>query len=206
VQGVQLPLMLKFQKEDTLRTIEQMDACLREVFVLLKREVELYRYSPGFPEYAFWILHRLRKFSTDIQNFKYRAYANECIKLCENYTNFAIKARSLLEIAPRNVKKLEMLKPEGIPVMHKRHDASLVHEKKILFSSMISVTPNTGSDINNKISIREKKTKKNVVMEKVDDCLSTSDLKASNDILDEVKEGIDWWNEEESDLCDEVFK
>ena len=43
--------------------MEQVDAVLKEVFVLLNREVDLYRYSPGFPEFTFAILQRLRKVS-----------------------------------------------------------------------------------------------------------------------------------------------
>ena len=43
--------------------MEQLDAVLKETFVLLNREVDLYRYSPGFPEFTFTILQRLRKVS-----------------------------------------------------------------------------------------------------------------------------------------------
>ena len=59
VRGLRLPLILKLPKEGTLRTMEQLDAVLKETFALLNREVDLYRYSPGFPEFAFTILHRL---------------------------------------------------------------------------------------------------------------------------------------------------
>lgn len=65
VRGLRLPLILKLPKEGTLRTMEQLDAVLKEVFVLLNREVDLYRYSPGFPEFSFAILSRLRKVSFD---------------------------------------------------------------------------------------------------------------------------------------------
>ena len=61
VRGIRLPLILKLPKEGTLRTIEQLDAVLKETFLLLNREIDLYRYSPGFPEFTFVILQRLRK-------------------------------------------------------------------------------------------------------------------------------------------------
>ena len=61
VRGLRLPLILKLPKENTLRTMEQLDSVLKETFVLLNREVDLYRYSPGFPEFTFTILQRLRK-------------------------------------------------------------------------------------------------------------------------------------------------
>ena len=57
----QLPLMLRLPKDDTLRTAEQLEACVSEVFLLLNREADLYRYSPGFPEFTFRICQRLRK-------------------------------------------------------------------------------------------------------------------------------------------------
>jgi nucleolar complex protein 2 len=61
IKGVRLPLILKLPKEGTLRTTEQLDACLSETFVLLNREVDLYRYSAGFPEFSVWICQRMRK-------------------------------------------------------------------------------------------------------------------------------------------------
>jgi nucleolar complex protein 2 len=63
VRGLRLPLILKLPKENTLRTMEQLDSVLKETFVLLNREVDMYRYSPGFPEFTFTILQRLRKVS-----------------------------------------------------------------------------------------------------------------------------------------------
>ena len=61
VRGIRLPLILKLPKEGTLRTVEQLDAVLKETFLLLNREIDLYRYSPGFPEFSFAIMQKLRK-------------------------------------------------------------------------------------------------------------------------------------------------
>ena len=66
VRGLRLPLILKLPKENTLRTMEQLDSVLKEMFVLLNREVDMYRYSPGFPEFTFTILQRLRKVSVGL--------------------------------------------------------------------------------------------------------------------------------------------
>ena len=63
IRGLRLPVILKLPKEGTLRTMEQLDGVLKETFVLLNRELDLYRYSPGFPEFTFSILQRLRKVS-----------------------------------------------------------------------------------------------------------------------------------------------
>jgi nucleolar complex protein 2 len=60
-RGVQLPFMLKLSKDDPLRTAEEQEAVVAEFFKLLNRELELYRYSPGFPEFQFNINQRLKK-------------------------------------------------------------------------------------------------------------------------------------------------
>jgi nucleolar complex protein 2 len=67
VRGIRLPLILKLPKEGTLRTVEQLDAVLKETFLLLNREIDLYRFSPGFPEFTHVILQRLRKVSQSIR-------------------------------------------------------------------------------------------------------------------------------------------
>ena len=63
VRGVRLALILKLPKVDPLRTSEQLDACFGEVFLLLNREIDLYRYSAGLPEFTVRICQRLRKVS-----------------------------------------------------------------------------------------------------------------------------------------------
>mgnify|MGYP005848946411 CR=1 FL=1 len=60
-RGVQLPFVLKLAKEDPLRTTEEQEACITELFKLLNREVDLYRYSAGFPEFSIQLVQRLKK-------------------------------------------------------------------------------------------------------------------------------------------------
>jgi nucleolar complex protein 2 len=131
VRGLRLPLILKLPKEGTLRTMEQLDAVLKETFVLLNREVDLYRYSPGFPEFTFTILQRLRKFNKDVSNGRWRAYAKGTIELCEKYSKFVIQGRSTLVEAPKDVRRLEALKPANTPSMGERYDAFVAKEKRL---------------------------------------------------------------------------
>ncbi len=56
-----LALTLRLRADDPLRTMEELEMCVSEVFVLLNREVDLYQYSAGFPEFAVRICQRLRK-------------------------------------------------------------------------------------------------------------------------------------------------
>lgn len=56
-----LALTLKLRAENPLRSMEELEMCLAEVFVLLNRELDLYQYSAGFPEFSVRISQRLRK-------------------------------------------------------------------------------------------------------------------------------------------------
>jgi len=131
VRGLRLPLILKLPKENTLRTMEQLDSVLKETFVLLNREVDLYRYSPGFPEFTFTILERLRKFNKDVSNGRWRAYAKGTIELCDKYSALVIQGRSTLADAPKDIRRLEALKPTNTPSMGKRYEASVAKEKRL---------------------------------------------------------------------------
>jgi nucleolar complex protein 2 len=84
--GSPLHFMVKLGKVDPLRTHEQLEAGISELFVLLHREVELYKYSPGFPEFAIRITARLRQFSKTTRNARWRAYVKACIEVCDKYS------------------------------------------------------------------------------------------------------------------------
>jgi len=81
VRGVRLPVILKLPKEDALRTAEQLDACLGETFLLLNREVDLYKFSAGIPEFAVRICQRLRKVCSHCRLMCWRLshYLNCCV-------------------------------------------------------------------------------------------------------------------------------
>mmetsp|Transcript_14933 Transcript_14933/g.24140 ORF Transcript_14933/g.24140 Transcript_14933/m.24140 type:complete len:711 (+) Transcript_14933:88-2220(+) len=56
-----LALTLKLRADNPLRTMEEMEMCISEVFVLLNRELDLYQYSAGFPEFSVRISQRVKK-------------------------------------------------------------------------------------------------------------------------------------------------
>lgn len=113
--------------------------CLSEVFVLLNREVDLYRFSAGFPEFSVRICQRLRKFCKQARNSRWRAYAKGCIELCERYSNEVMDERAngtiLTDVAPKDVKQLEVLRPHSTPSMGQRHKRSLEKEKRLEVAS-----------------------------------------------------------------------
>jgi nucleolar complex protein 2 len=56
-----LAITLKLRADNPLRTMEELEMCISEVFILLSREIDLYQYSAGFPEFSVRICQRLRK-------------------------------------------------------------------------------------------------------------------------------------------------
>ncbi len=208
IRGIRLPLILKLPKEGALRTTEQLDACLGEIFVLLNREVDLYRYSPGFPEFTIRICQRLRKYSKDTKNGKYRAYSRGCIELCEKYSAEAVKARSKLNEAPKDIKRLEALKPSNVPSMNERYEASIAKEKRLEQASQPALSDAAKKRARSEAAKQKeerdddepkskKSKKKKQKKEKVEVNQKDLDNVGALEEDDEVQEGIDWDSDEE---------
>jgi len=198
IRGLRLPLILKLPKEGTLRTMEQLDGVLKEVFVLLNREVDLYRYSPGFPEFSFQIVQRLRKFNKEISNGRWRAYSKGTIELCEKHSTFATQARSTLVDAPKDVRRLEALKPSNMPSMRDRYDATVAKEKRLEAVTqpvVSSSAKNKGKDGKNEAKKKNETTKKR----KTESDDEEDDISLDSDEDDKVFE-------EDDDSDDDVAK
>lgn len=206
VRGIRLPLLLKLPKENTLRTTEQLDACLGEIFVLLNREVDMYRYSPCIPEFTVNICQRLRKFAKATKNGKYRAFARGCIELCEKHSKAATKSRSLLQESPKDIKRLEALKPNEAPSMRQRYEASVSKENRLESATQPVLSKAAKKKAMMKQEEEKKKAEAASKKRKLNDSkkekkkakLASVDLNQDSRDLgdDEVKEGIDWSDEE----------
>jgi len=214
IRGLQLSLMLKLGKEDPLRSHEQLEAAMNEFFVLLHREVGLYRYSAGFPEFSIRIVVRLRQFSKETRNPRFRAYAKACIDLCDMYSKFAVQARSKLQEAPKDVKLLECLKPTTEKTMRERHEESIEKEQKALEASRPSSasaekkrdepadSDSDGSEVSEKEEMGPKRKKQKQKKQKKTRA-SREELEKQmlpDDELmeeqDQVEEGVDWSDED----------
>ena len=53
------------------------------------------------------------------------------MELCEKYSTFAITARAILPDAPKDVRRLEALKPTNVPTMRERYDSAIAKEKRL---------------------------------------------------------------------------
>jgi len=203
-----MALTLRLRADNPLRSMEEMEMCLSEVFVLLNREVDLYRYSAGFPEFSFRICQRLRKYSKETRNGRWRAYAKGCIELCERYSvhvmNERINGTVLTDVAPKDVNQLEVLRPHSVPSMGQRYKQSLEKEKRLE-----SATKPAQSKKSEKKEVRnknnKKKSDKRVELKssngmnkgresEVDKALQEGNTSLNQE--DEVEEGINWSDDE----------
>jgi len=203
VRGVRLPVILKLPKEDALRTGEQLDACLSEVFLLLNREVDLYKFSAGSPEFTVRICQRLRKYAKQTKNGKYRAYAKGCIELCENNSKFAVLARTKLHEAPKDIKRLEVLKPNNAPTMGERYEMAIAKERRLEAAAQpeVSSAAKKKAEVAREQEIRNAEIRKKELVQTNDKKkrkqrmeLNEGDLKnvMALEEKDEVQEGVDW--------------
>jgi hypothetical protein len=71
------------------------------------------------------------QFNKEVNNGRWRAYSKGSIELCEKYANYVIQERSSLVDAPKDVRRLEALKPSNAPTMRERYDAAVSKEKRL---------------------------------------------------------------------------
>lgn len=203
--GLQMDLILKLvPKEDALRTHEQREAGINAVLLLLDREVELYRYSAGFPEFSIRIVQRLRQFAKEGSSARWRALAKNCVDVCESYSTYAVKARSKLQEAPKNLKILECLRPPAEKSMQERHEASVKREqaqKQLLTGGKPSSSKkDKDEDVDEKDQNTTKQARKTAKTKKrVPAARNIAAPQAAHGLLeqeDNIQEGVDWSDEE----------
>mmetsp|Transcript_60350 Transcript_60350/g.69347 ORF Transcript_60350/g.69347 Transcript_60350/m.69347 type:complete len:439 (+) Transcript_60350:303-1619(+) len=194
-----MALTLRLRADNPLRSMEEMEMCLSEVFVLLNREVDLYQYSAGFPEFSVRICQRIRKFAKLTRNGRWRAYAKGCIDVCDRYSTKAMHERAnstiLNDVSPNDVKQLEVLRPVSIPSMGQRYKQSLEKEKRLEAANKPFQKPGKGN-IQKKETMNKRKSKKNKHGKKMVDDGETMP-QGNIDQEDEVEEGINWSDDEE---------
>jgi len=201
-QGVRLPLMIKLPKSDALRTMDQLEACISETFVLINREIDLYRYSAGFPEFTFRICQRLRKFCKETRVNRWKAYAKGCIDTCERHSAKAILDRSKLEEAPKDVKKLEILKPLDVSCMKERYEAAIAKERRLETATKPEFASSGKKGKKEEAASHVTKQKKTSKKTKTKWRRNKDDVEAKDigeealNKADEVAQGIDWSDDE----------
>jgi nucleolar complex protein 2 len=203
-KGTQLALIIKLPKENTLRTAEQLEACVGEIFLLLNREAELYRYSPAFSEFQVLICQRLRKFNKTTKNGRFRAYSKGCIDMCERYANFCKQERGKLLEAPKDIKRLEALKPSGEPSMAERYEAAIAKEKRLEEAARPAAKnkqqPTKKRSLEDDDDEKAPKVKKQRKPRKVMPQEAPITAEEALEQEDEVAEGVNWSDDENDDM------
>ena len=211
---MQMQYILKMPKDDALRTHDQIEAASAEFFQLMEREIELYRYSAGFPEFSFRITARLKQFAKEIRRTSPRqsTLARGCIDTCERYSAAAVQARSKLEEPPKAISRLECLRPVSEPTMRERHEHSIQRERKELEASrplphvadkkaketeQDELEERTSGKSKAKREEKQRDKGKNSKEKRQSDDSDESDEPDVMAVDDEVQEGIDWSDEDE---------
>jgi len=199
---LRLPLLLKipnFSKQKHQLIKEYQTVILNELFALIHIELDLYRYSPAFPEFATPLLKSSRKFKNACRDSRYKAYAKGTIEMTEQYATFIIQARSSPDMKPpKDLIALEALKPSNIPNRQLRYKATIEKEKRLLEATNVVALKTKDDAISNKKKhIQKDNTKKEnsiVPKKNVKKAEKEKPIIHENDLEedDEVMEISDW--------------
>ena len=88
------------------------DMLVQEALALIRHDAEVYRFHPGFPEYAYLTIRKLRLFAkkgAGARVAKWRDMARTLASLMENYSQVAKQLRGKLGVAPCAVQGFEPL-------------------------------------------------------------------------------------------------
>jgi len=195
-----MALTFRLRADNPLRSMEELEMCISEVFVLLNREADLYRFSAGFPEFSVRICQRLRKFSKETRFSRWRAYAKGCLDLCERYSKKAVEARSKLnDVAPKDVKQLEVLRPINTPSMGERFRQAIEKEKRLEVASrpIQKQKQEGGQDDGGETGDAKKSNKKRKRKDKKTDTKARKLDEGALVQQDTVEEGINWSDDDE---------
>jgi hypothetical protein len=126
---------------------------------------------------------------------RWRAYAKGCLDLCERYSQNAMDVRSkFTDLAPRDVRQLEILRPTSTPSMSERYKQAIEKEKRLEVASRPAQKQQA---VKVEEATKEQATKKKKPKKKKKvGPLGQSNEKALDE-EDEVEEGIDWSDDEE---------
>ena len=116
-----------------------------------------------------------------MNNGRWRAYSKGSIELCEKYAAFVIRERASLVDAPKDVGRLEVLKPNSVPSMKERYDAGVSKEKRL------EAAANPLVSLSKKKGVNDDKKKRQQVVEEEEEEESSDDEKFEDEYSDGVE-------------------
>ena len=78
------------------------------------------------------------QFNKEISNGRWRAYSKGTVELCEKYSAFAMNGRATLTEAPKDVRRLEALRPVNVPSMGERYETAVSREKRLEAATLLA--------------------------------------------------------------------
>lgn len=90
------------------------DALVNEVLHLLRSEIEIYKFNPGFPEYSYLISRKLKGFVKKCVQGKWRDNAKNLIGQIQQYAQEAKLCRSQKGFSPVSSEDFEALRPVNV--------------------------------------------------------------------------------------------
>jgi len=200
-QIIRLPFLLKLPNtvpnpSSKYITKEHQQIVLQEVFTLLRHDVELYKYSPSFPEYATPILMHVRKYKQEQRDVRNKNLAKHLLQIVQNNIEFILKARSNLVESPREVNALEACKPVEIKGRLLRYKDLIDKEKKELV-----ILPSKSEEKDKEDTSKEEKVKIKKVKKKKSKKVDEEVTEMEGDVMeqkDTLTAGLDWSDNEEN--------
>lgn len=176
--------------------------------MMLSRIEILSRTSSLLTVTIFLPIYLLLQFSKETRHARWRAYAKGCVDLCDRYSLQAVTARaSLNDVAPKDVKMLEVLKPHQELSMRERYKQSLEKEKRLEAASRPVEPPKKkqanakkgkeGMQKDDEQQSKPKKSKRGGRKSSHEKAENGAAAGAALDQDDNVEEGINWSDEEE---------
>ncbi len=105
--------LLSFPPNSLLRTVVR-DSLVNEVLYLLRVEIEIYKYNPGFPEYSFLISRKLKSFMKRVQLVKWRDISKNLVGQIHQYSNAVKNGRCESAKPPAGGIEFESLRPSNV--------------------------------------------------------------------------------------------
>jgi hypothetical protein len=128
--------------------------------------------------------------------------------MCEKHSKVAMLSRSRLEEAPKDIKRIEVLKPNNIPSMGERYEMTIAKEKRLEIAEQpvmskaakmkIEAEKNAKAQEERKKRAKASKQAKKLKKKKEKMQVNEEDLKNVDALNeeDEVEEGVDWVDSE----------
>jgi nucleolar complex protein 2 len=102
---------------ESIDTAVVRDVIVQQALVLIRQDIELYRYNAGFPEYAYLIARKLKQSSKKCKIAKWRDQMKPLISQVDNFLDFAKEKRLTLGLPPAQIVDFESLLPKNTPDM-----------------------------------------------------------------------------------------